>query len=94
MKSHLGGAVLFGLTAVAGLVALAVTAALVAGTDIVAKQLPLLLSGGLGGLALMIVGVTLSSALAERPLHDARRQAQERTIANLSALVGALQDRR
>lgn len=94
MRSHLGGAVLFGLAAVAGLVSLAVTWALVDATPLVAKQLPLLISGGLGGLALMIAGVTLASALAERPLHDARRHAQERTIANLSALVADLQDRR
>lgn len=94
MRGQLGGAAIFALAAIGGLVALAVTWALAGGTPIAAKQVPLLISGGLGGLALMIAGATLVSALAERPLHEARRHAQERTIANLSALVSDLQDRR
>jgi hypothetical protein len=63
------------LAAAAGFVLIAVSWAQVAGETLVYLQLPYLVSGGIGGLALVMLGVTLVNVAAKR--RDALERARQ-----------------
>lgn len=62
----LPGLVFLTVLTLAGATALAFTVLRVAGIPYVALQLPFVISGGLGGAALVVVGAMLAGVLAER----------------------------
>ena len=75
---------------VAGFVAIAIGYKVAAATLVVGRQVPALVSGGMGGLALVLLGAGLANAQTGRRLAALERTETEALLDEASALVDAL----
>lgn len=82
--------VLFSGLVLGGFVAIGVGWKVAARTLVVAYQTPALVSGAMGGLALVLIGVGLANVQAGRRLAAAERLETEALLDEASALVEAL----
>jgi hypothetical protein len=85
-----GSLLLFGGLIVAGFVAVYLGYREAAHTSFAPSQLPALISGGLGGLALVLLGSGLLNIQLRRRLAATRRAANEAALEELSALIESL----
>lgn len=85
----LPGLVFLPLLAVAGSVVLVITVVATAGTPYVALQLPYVISGGFGGVALVAIGALLAAVQAERRDRVAATEQTREVVDEVSALAGA-----
>lgn len=81
---------LFGAFVVAGFAAIAIGWKVAARTTVVPYQVPALVSGALGGLALIVIGASLANIQAGRRLAAAERAETEVVLDELAALVASL----
>jgi hypothetical protein len=63
-------------------------------TDVVAFQIPALVSGGLGGIALVVLGAGVANIQAGRRMAAAERAETDALIEELASLVDAVTDAR
>jgi hypothetical protein len=84
----------FGLLVLGGLVAIALAYWSVADTLVVPRQLPAFVSGGMGGLALVLLGVGFSSIHANRVQAARERADNEAVLDEAAALRDAVLRRR
>lgn len=77
------------LLAAIGSVALVITVVAAAGTPYVALQLPYVISGGFGGVALVAIGVLLAAVQAERRDRVAATEQTREVVNEICALAGA-----
>lgn len=87
------GLLLFVGLAAAGIVAIAIGWRVVARTLFVPAQLPGLVSGGLGGLALVLLGLGLVTVHESRRIAAEERVAFEGLLDEAAALVAAVKGR-
>ncbi|GAA5120257.1 hypothetical protein [Haloechinothrix salitolerans] len=80
--------------AVAGAAAVAYTVFRVADTPYVVLQLPFVVSGGLGGAALVVVGAMLAGVLAERRDRAIARAEMSDIVDELCAVIHLVTERR
>ena len=85
---------LFAGLVLAGFVAIGIGWRVAARTLFVPFQTPALVSGGLGGLALVVIGAGLASTQASRRMAAAERAETEGVLDEAAALVEALRGRR
>jgi membrane-bound ClpP family serine protease len=84
------GLALFAVIAVSGFIAIGLGWRVAARNGIVALQIPALISGGLGGLALILTGAGLLHVQTERRLAARERESTSRILNELQTLVGRL----
>jgi hypothetical protein len=85
---------LFAGLVLAGFVSIGIGWRVAARTLFVPFQTPALVSGGMGGLALIVLGAALASTQASRRLAAAERAETEAVLDEAAALVEALRGRR
>jgi hypothetical protein len=85
---------LFAGVVLAGFVAIGIGWRVAARTLFVPFQTPALVSGGMGGLALVVMGAVLASTQSARRLAASEREATEAVLDEAAALVEALRGRR
>ena len=85
---------LFAGLVVSGFVAIGIGWRVAARTLFVPFQTPALVSGGMGGLALVVLGAGLASTQASRRMAAAERAETEAVLDEAAALVEALRARR
>lgn len=90
----LPGLVLLITVAVAGLAAIAYTVLRVVGVPYVALQLPVIVSGAVGGTALFVTGALLAAVLAERRDRTIARAELREAVDELCALIHLVIERR
>ncbi|HVU74452.1 MAG TPA: hypothetical protein VHE83_15910 [Mycobacteriales bacterium] len=76
-----------GSIALVGIIAIALGKRIVARTETVSDQLPALVSGGLGGLALVIIGCVVTYVQVGRVLAQRERESQAGVIDDALALA-------
>lgn len=81
---------LFAAFVIAGFAAIAIGWKVAARTTVVPYQVPALVSGAMGGLALIVIGACLANIQAGRRLAAAERAEAEVVLDELAALVASL----
>ncbi len=84
---------MFAGSIIAGFVIIVLGYKYAAATLVVGRQVPALVSGGMGGLALILLGAGLANAQAGRRLSAIERAETERLLDEVSAVVEAMRQR-
>jgi hypothetical protein len=77
---------------IAGAVGIGLGAVGIAGSDTIDQQLPYLVSGGLGGLCMVIIASGLYSAQRRRLASVQEREAMDRVLSSVDVLLDDLRD--
>jgi hypothetical protein len=85
--------VVLALLGIGGVVGIALGAVGIAGADTLDLQLPYLASGGLGGLAALIVAAGLYDAQRGRLARARQREAMDGVLANAADVLAEVRDR-